>query len=166
MENASEPEAPRMSIQTKDLIRYTNHTIHQKKNHAKPIQKFHHNSTHSQSTTKRLDTLPADSEAPRPTPFPSNPKETQPFLHAVQRSADGSSNSRETTQPHTLNRTPTPPLYPHALNLTARTATSTSRLEKPAGKASVQQLRIPDSIPGTGVRSPPPPSSHEKKNLL
>ena len=89
----------------------------------------------------------------------------------------------------------------HALNLTARTATSTSRLEKPAGKAcavwrrlcrrdadfqrlrsqpptkprrqtahalpaSVQQLRIPDSIPGTGVRSPPPPSSHEKKNLL
>ena len=77
-----------------------------------------------------------------------------------------SSNSRETTQPHTLNRTPTPPLYPHALNLTARTATSTSRLEKPAGKASVQQLRIPDSIPGTGVRSPPPPSSHEKKNLL
>ena len=89
-----------------------------------------------------------------------------PILHAVQRSADGSSNSRETTQPHTLNRTPTPPLYPHALNLTARTATSTSRLEKPAGKASVQQLRIPDSIPGTGVRSPPPPSSHEKKNLL
>ena len=197
MENASEPEAPRMSIQTKDLIRYTNHTIHQKKNHAKPIQKFHHNSTHSQPTTKHLDTLPADSEAPRPTPFPSNHKETQPFLHAVQRSADGSSNSRETTQPHT----PTPPLYPHALNLTARTATSTSRLEKPAGKAcavwrrlcrrgadfqrlrsqpptkprrqtahalpaSVQQLRIPDSIPGTGVRSPPPPSSHEKKNLL
>ena len=95
--------------------------------------------------------------------LPSNHKETQPFLHAVQRSADGSSNSRETTQPHTLNRTPTPPLYPHALNLTARTATSTSRLEKPAGKASVQQLRIPDSIPGTGVRSPPPPSSHEKK---
>ena len=133
--------------------------------------------------------------------LPSNHKETQPFLHAVQRSADGSSNSRETTQPHTLDRTPTPPLYPHALNLTARTATSTSRLEKPAGKAcavwrrlcrrgadfqrlrsqpptkprrqtahalpaSVQQLRIPDSIPGTGVRSPPPPSSHEKKNLL
>ena len=88
MENASEPEAPRMSIQTKDLIRYTNHTIHQKKNHAKPIQKFHHNSTHSQPTTKHLDTLPADSEAPRPTPFPSNHKETQPFLHAVQRSAD------------------------------------------------------------------------------
>ena len=112
MENASEPEAPRMSIQTKDLIRYTNHTIHQRKNHAKPIQKFHHNSTHSQSTTKRLDTLqptakhldtlPADSEAPRPTPFPSSHKETQPFLHAVQRSADGSSNSRHTTPLATL----------------------------------------------------------------
>lgn len=102
MENASEPEAPRMSIQTKDLIRYTNHTIHQKKNHAKPIQKFHHNSTHSQPTTKHLDTLPADSEAPRPTPFPSNHKETQPFLHAVQRSADGSSNSRHTTPLATL----------------------------------------------------------------
>ena len=118
MENASEPEAPRMSIQTKDLIRYTNHTIHQRKNHAKPIQKFHHNSTHSQPTTKHLDTLPADSEAPRhtpsrqrsasthsqptakrlgPPPFPSNHKETQPFLHAVQRSADGSSNSRPAT---------------------------------------------------------------------
>ena len=68
MENASKPEAPRMSIQTKDLIRYTNHTIHQRKNHAKPIQKFHHNSTHSQPTTKHLDTLPADSEAPRHTP--------------------------------------------------------------------------------------------------
>ena len=26
MENASELEAPRMSIQTKDLIRYNNHT--------------------------------------------------------------------------------------------------------------------------------------------
>ena len=97
LEIAKEYEAPRMSIQTKDLIRYTNHTIHQKKNHAKPIQKFHHNSTHSQPTTKHLDTLPADSEAPRPTPFPSNHKETQPFLHAVQRSADGSSNSRPTT---------------------------------------------------------------------
>ena len=87
MENASEPEAPRMSIQTKDLIRYTNHTIHQRKNHAKPIQKFHHNSTHSQPTAKRLG----------PPPFPSNHKETQPFLHAVQRSADGSSNSRPAT---------------------------------------------------------------------
>ena len=97
---------------------------------------------------------------------PAGHGETQPFVTVIQRSADDPSNSRETTQPHTLNRTPTPPLYPHALNLTARTATSTSRLEKPAGKASVQQLRIPDSIPGTGVRSPPPPSSHEKKNLL
>ena len=113
MENASEPEAPRMSIQTKDLIRYTNHTIHQRKNHAKPIQKFHHNSTHSQSTTKHLDTLPADSEAPRPTPFPSNHKETQPFLPAIQRSADGSSNSRESTQSSSPHQSPLPPVAPH-----------------------------------------------------
>ena len=115
MENASEPEAPRMSIQTKDLIRYTNHTIHQKKNHAKPIQKFHHNSTHSQPTAKRLDTLPADSEAPRPTPFPSNPKETQPFLPGIQRSADASSHSRQTTQPNIYTQTPEQPPSPDAL---------------------------------------------------
>ena len=115
MENASEPEAPRMSIQTKDLIRYTNHTIHQKKNHAKPIQKFHHNSTHSQPTTKHLDTLPADSEAPRPTPFPSNHKETQPFLPGIQRSADASSHSRQTTQPNIYTQTPEQPPSPAAL---------------------------------------------------
>ena len=74
--------------------------------------------------------------------LPSNHKETQPFLPAVQRSADGSSNSRETTQPHILNRTPTPPLYPHTLNLTARAAISTSRLETPAGKACAVWRRL------------------------
>ena len=74
--------------------------------------------------------------------LPLNHKETQPFLHAVQRSADGSSNSRETTQPHILNRTPTPPLYPHTLNLTARAAISTSRLETPAGKACAVWRRL------------------------
>jgi len=31
MENASEYEAPRMSIQTKDLIRYNNHITYYKK---------------------------------------------------------------------------------------------------------------------------------------
>ena len=36
--------------------------------------------------------------------LPSNHKQTQPFLPAVQRSADGSSNSRATTQPITLNQ--------------------------------------------------------------
>ena len=40
-ENASEYEAPGMSIQTKDLIRYINDTTYQRKNHAKPCQKFH-----------------------------------------------------------------------------------------------------------------------------
>ena len=93
MENASEPEAPRMSIQTKDLIRYTNHTIHQKKNHAKPIQKFHHNSTHSQPTTKHLDTLPADSEVPRHTP-------------SRQRSASAHSPSHQATRKLSLSSTP------------------------------------------------------------
>ena len=130
MENASEPEAPRMSIQTKDLIRYTNHTIHQKKNHAKPIQKFHHNSTHSQSTTKRLDTLPADSEAPRHTPsrqrsasaHPPSHQTTRKLSLSVQRSADGSSNSLKSTQPHTINQAPEQPPYP-------------SRPEKPAREA-------------------------------
>ena len=43
-------------------------------------------------------------------PLPSSHKETQPFLHAIQRSADGSSNSRETTQPFLLNHTTTSPL--------------------------------------------------------
>ena len=33
MENASESKAPEMSIQTKDLIRYTNHTTHYNKKH-------------------------------------------------------------------------------------------------------------------------------------
>ena len=43
-------------------------------------------------------------------PLPSSHKETQPFLQAIQRSADGSSNSRETTQPFLLNHTTTSPL--------------------------------------------------------
>ena len=48
MENASEPEAPRMSIQTKDLIRYNNHITYYKKNHSDFIQKSHYNSTNRQ----------------------------------------------------------------------------------------------------------------------
>ena len=47
--------------------------------------------------------------------LPSNHKETQPFLPAVQRSADGSSNSRKTTQPITLNQPTEQPPYPPAL---------------------------------------------------
>ena len=45
MENASELEAPRMSIQTKDLIRYNNHTTYYNKNHSKFIQKSQQHST-------------------------------------------------------------------------------------------------------------------------
>ena len=41
MENASEYEAPGMSIQTKDLIRYNNHTTYYNKKHSDFIQKFH-----------------------------------------------------------------------------------------------------------------------------
>ena len=59
--------------------------------------------------------------------LPSNHKETQPFLPAVQRSADGSSNSLKSTQPHTINQAPEQPPYP-------------SRPEKPA----------PDEAPATG----------------
>lgn len=33
--------------------------MHQRKNHTKPIQKFHHNSTHSQPTAKRLGPPPS-----------------------------------------------------------------------------------------------------------
>ena len=54
--------------------------------------------------------------------LPSNHKETQPFLPAVQRSADGSSNSLKSTQPHTINQAPEQPPYP-------------SRPEKPAREA-------------------------------
>ena len=56
--------------------------------------------------------------------LPSNHKETQPFLPAVQRSADGSSNSLKSTQPHTINQAPEQPPYP-------------SRPEKPAREASL-----------------------------
>ena len=48
MENASEYETPRMSIQTKDLIRYNNHITYYKKNHSDFIQKSHYNSTNRQ----------------------------------------------------------------------------------------------------------------------
>ena len=90
MENASELEAPRMSIQTKDLIRYNNHTTYYNKNHSKFIQKSQHHST-------------------------ANPKETQPFLPGIQRSADASSHSRKTTQPNIHTQTPEQPPSPTVL---------------------------------------------------
>ena len=48
MENATEYEAPRISIQTKDIIRYNNHITYYKKNHSDFIQKSHYNSTNRQ----------------------------------------------------------------------------------------------------------------------
>ena len=58
----------------------------------------------------RLRMQQKPSSAAPTAPLPSSHKETQPFLHAIQRSADGSSNSRETTQPFLLNHTTTSPL--------------------------------------------------------
>ena len=40
------------------------------------------------------------------------PQETQPFLPAIQRSADGSSNSRESTQSFSPHQSPLPPVAP------------------------------------------------------
>ena len=91
------------------------------------------------SQQQSAQSLYADSEAPNtskptakrlgPHHLPSDHKETQPFLPAVQRSADGSSNLRETTQPHTLIQPPEQP--PHTL-----------RLETPAGKACAVWRRL------------------------
>ena len=50
--------------------------------------------------------LQASSNAPTLTTSPANHKESQPFLPAIQRSADGSSNSRQTTLPTTLKDQP------------------------------------------------------------
>ena len=124
MENASELEAPRMSIQTKDLIRYNNHTTYYNKNHSKFIQK-----SQQHSTAKRLTSLyqPAANHLTslyQPTakrlghPTVRQP-ETQPFLPAIQRTADSSSISRQ----RPLNLTFTP---------NSRAATLPCRLEKPA----------------------------------
>ena len=41
------------------------------------------------------------------------PQETQPFLPAIQRSADGSSNSRESTQSSSPHQSPLTPVAPH-----------------------------------------------------
>ena len=77
---------------------------------------------HKESQASKLQ---ASSNAPTLTTSPANHKETQPFLPAIQRSADGSSNSRESTQssiphqPHTSARSPTQPPLPPARNRTA-----------------------------------------------
>ena len=56
--------------------------------------------------------LQASSNAPTLTTSPPNHKETQPFLPAIQRSADGSSNSRESTQSSSPHQSPLPPVAP------------------------------------------------------
>ena len=58
--------------------------------------------------------LLASSNAPTLTTSLTNHKETQPFLPAIQRSADGSSNSRESTQSSIPHQPPLPPVAPHS----------------------------------------------------
>ena len=64
---------------------------------------FHKTFTH-QSAIQRSDDAPA---------ITFRPQETQPFLPAIQRSADGSSNSRESTQSSSPHQSPLPPVAPH-----------------------------------------------------
>ena len=77
--------------------------------------------------------LQASSNAPTLTTSPANHKETQPFLPAIQRSADGSSNSRHTTRKLSLSSTPS------SAALTAHPTPSSPhthyRPEKPAREA-------------------------------
>ena len=67
---------------------------------------------HPTSTTKihpknsTLLNFYASSNTPTLTTLPPNHKQSQPFLPAIQRSADGSSNSRQTTLPTTLKDQP------------------------------------------------------------
>ena len=65
---------------------------------------------HKESQASKLQ---ASSNAPTLTTSPANHKETQPFLPAIQRSADGSSNSRESTQSSSPHQSPLPPVAPH-----------------------------------------------------
>ena len=65
---------------------------------------------HKESQASKLQ---ASSNAPTLTTSPANHKETQPFLPAIQRSADGSSNSREYTQSSSPHQSPLPPVAPH-----------------------------------------------------
>ena len=66
--------------------------------------------------------LQASSNAPTLTTSPANHKETQPFLPAIQRSADGSSNSRESTQSSSPHQSPLPPGVRHPPSTTKKSA--------------------------------------------
>ena len=66
----------------------------------------HHNTTKIHPQNSTLLNFQASSNAPTLTTLPPNHKQSQPFLPAIQRSADGSSNSRQTTLPTTLKDQP------------------------------------------------------------
>ena len=79
MENASELEAPRTSIQTKDLIRYNNHTTCYNKNHSNFIQKSQQHSTakcltsHSRQTTQTNIHAQTSEQPPSPAVLKNQP---------------------------------------------------------------------------------------------
>ena len=58
------------------------------------------------------------------------PQETQPFLPAIQRSADGSSNSRESTQSSSPHQSPLPPVAPPPTTKKERPAAHPARKER------------------------------------
>ena len=66
----------------------------------------HHNTTKNHPKNSTLLNFYASSNTPTLTTLPPNHKQSQPFLPAIQRSADGSSNSRQTTLPTTLKDQP------------------------------------------------------------
>ena len=66
----------------------------------------HHNTTKIHPKNSTLLNFYASSNTPTLTTLPPNHKQSQPFLPAIQRSADGSSNSRQTTLPTTLKDQP------------------------------------------------------------
>ena len=66
----------------------------------------HHNTTNIHPKNSTLLNFYASSNTPTLTTLPPNHKQSQPFLPAIQRSADGSSNSRQTTLPTTLKDQP------------------------------------------------------------
>ena len=79
------------------------------------IYKSYHTSHHNTTKTHLQISTPPSSVQQRTDihSLPPNHKETQPFLPAIQRSADGSSNSRESTQSSSPHQSTLPPVAPH-----------------------------------------------------
>ena len=126
-----------MSIQTKDLIRYNNHTTYYNKNHSKFIQKSQQHSTanhltsHYQPTAKRLGPLPSgnrklslssqlSSAPPRPLPSDNRKLSLSSKLSSAALIAHPSPGRSHSTQ---------------HLPPNSRAATLPCRLEKPAREA-------------------------------